>query len=288
MTDHQGAGGPGGGGRRAGGGGASRRLLRRAAGALLGLAALAAATAGPAGAAGRAGTAPELVALRAVAPSVVQEIRYASRENFVGEPVDGYRAPLCLLTAPAARALARAQRSLLRQGYTLKVYDCYRPQRAVDHFVRWAADLGDQRTKAVYYPRVDKSSLFGQGYLAERSGHSRGSTVDATLVRRAAGGRGGDGAPEACHARREGTAADGSVDMGTAYDCFDPLSATDAPGVTPRQRAERRRLRGALEGVGFANLPQEWWHFTYREEPYPDTYFDVPVSPEALRARRTG
>lgn len=123
------------------------------------------------------------VALSAVDPTIMQEMRYVRPHNFVGEPVDGYRQPVCLLTRPAAQALHRAQINLLRQGYSLKVYDCYRPQRAVDHFVRWAQDLGDERRKAEFYPRVEKSRLFEDGYIAKKSGHSRGSTMDVTLVR---------------------------------------------------------------------------------------------------------
>ncbi|WP_250637373.1 M15 family metallopeptidase [Lentzea guizhouensis] len=123
------------------------------------------------------------VNLRDVDPTIRHDIRYFSAHNFVGEPVDGYREPLCLLTKPAAKALRRVQREVLRRGYTLKVYDCYRPQRAVDHFVRWAKDLADERMKIEFYPRVDKTRLFEDGYIAEKSGHSRGSTLDVTIVR---------------------------------------------------------------------------------------------------------
>ncbi len=125
----------------------------------------------------------EFVSLRSVDPTIIQEMRYPTAHDFMGEPVDGYRQSLCILTRPAAEALHRAQLRLLRQGYSLKVYDCYRPQRAVDHFVRWAKDLDDQKMKAEFYPRVDKTRLFADGYIAEKSGHSRGSTVDLTLVR---------------------------------------------------------------------------------------------------------
>ncbi|MPY63015.1 M15 family metallopeptidase, partial [Streptomyces spongiae] len=128
--------------------------------------------------------APEdFVALGTVDPTILEDIRYFTRHNFVGERVDGYQQPLCILTRPAAEALHKAQTELLRQGYTLKVYDCYRPQRAVDHFVRWAKDLDDQRMKTEFYPQVDKTRLFTDGYIAEKSGHSRGSTMDLTLVK---------------------------------------------------------------------------------------------------------
>ncbi len=125
----------------------------------------------------------EFVALSDIDPTIIQDMRYATPRNFVGKPIDGYRQPICILTETAAKALHRAQQSLLKRGYSLKVYDCYRPQRAVDHFVRWAKDLDDQRMKQEYYPNVDKSNLFADGYIAEKSGHSRGSTVDLTLVK---------------------------------------------------------------------------------------------------------
>ncbi|MFF9630032.1 M15 family metallopeptidase [Streptomyces fradiae] len=235
--------------------------------------------------AGRAG-AGTFVELRAVDPTVLQEMRYATAHTFVGTPVDGYRAPVCLLTRPAARALHRAQARLLRRGLSLKVYDCYRPQRAVDHFVRWARDPADQRMKAAFYPRVDKARLFADGYVAERSGHSRGSTVDVTLVRlpREPARPYVPGEPLVdCTAPREARFPDDSVDMGTAFDCFDPLSHTDDPRVRGAARANRDLLRGVLAAEGFVNLPEEWWHFTYRPEPFPDTYFDFPV--EAVRSR---
>ncbi|MFG3499050.1 M15 family metallopeptidase [Streptomyces sp. NPDC047928] len=223
----------------------------------------------------------EFVALRSVDPTILQEMRYTTAHNFLGEPVDGYRQPVCLLTRPAARALHRAQVRLLRQGYSLKVYDCYRPQRAVDHFVRWAKDLQDQRMKAEFYPRVDKSRLFDDGYIAEKSGHSRGSTVDLTLVRlpRAPVRAPVPGEPLVeCFAPREERFPDDSVDMGTGFDCFDTLSHTEDPRIQGVRRANRQLLKGALAAQGFVNLPEEWWHFTYRPEVFPDTYFDFPVA----------
>ncbi|MFF2524571.1 M15 family metallopeptidase [Streptomyces liangshanensis] len=230
----------------------------------------------------------EFVALRSVAPTIVQEMRYATPHTFLGVRVDGYREPVCLVTRPAAEALRVAQARLLRQGYTLKMYDCYRPQRAVDHFVRWAKDLQDEAMKAEFYPRVDKSRLFEDGYIAERSGHSRGSTVDLTLVRLPARPTRPyvPGEPLApCHAPRAERFPDNSVDMGTGYDCFDTLSHTDDPRVQGARKDNRQVLRSALEAVGFANLPEEWWHFTYRPEPFPDTYFDFPVAWRSVAGR---
>ncbi|MFI2290379.1 M15 family metallopeptidase [Streptomyces niveus] len=273
--------------------------MTRLASALRALAATAAAllavTAAAPGAAGATGTsatstgsgvseptAPdEFVALRTVAPTIIQEIRYVTPHNFVGEPVDGYDQPLCILTRPAARALQRAQWKLLRQGYSLKVYDCYRPQRAVDHFVRWAKDLQDERMKPEFYPQVDKSRLFADGYIAEKSGHSRGSTVDLTIVKLPAKPTrpyvpGEKLVP--CYAPQSERFRDNSVDMGTGYDCFDTLSHTDDPRIQGERRANRQLLKSTLADVGFTNLPEEWWHFTHKPELFPDTYFDFPVS----------
>lgn len=202
---------------------------------------------------------PHLVALAAVGPGVDQAMRYAGSENFVGAPVDGYEAPVCLLSEPAARALAAVQQDLAAEGLGLRVFDCYRPQRAVAHFARWARDLADQRTKERYYPRVDKTELFEKGYIAERSGHSRGSTVDLTLLER----------------RPDGSLRE--VDMGTEFDLFDPRSHTESPEIAAAPLAARLRLRAAMARRGFRNLPVEWWHYTLENEPYPDRYLDVPV-----------
>ncbi|POX43923.1 M15 family metallopeptidase [Streptomyces sp. Ru72] len=227
----------------------------------------------------------DFVALRSVDPTILEEIRYFTPHNFIGERIDGYRQPLCILTRPAAEALHRAQVELVREGYTLKVYDCYRPQRAVDHFVRWAKDLDDQKMKGEFYPRVDKSRLFADGYIAERSGHSRGSTMDLTIVRLPARPTRPyvPGRPLVpCYAPEAERFPDNSVDMGTGFDCFDTLAHTDDPGVVGEQRANRQLLKRTLEGLGFVNLAEEWWHYTFKPEPYPDTYFDFPVSMESL------
>ncbi|CAL9639336.1 D-alanyl-D-alanine dipeptidase [Streptomyces sp. enrichment culture] len=231
-------------------------------------------------------TAPEgFVALRSVDRTIIQEMRYFTPHNFVGERIDGYRQPLCVLTRPAAQALHKAQTKLLRQGYTLKVYDCYRPQRAVDHFVRWAKDLDDQRMKDEFYPNVDKTRLFADGYIAEKSGHSRGSTVDLTIVKLPAKPTRPylPGEPLVpCYAPQDERFPDNSVDMGSGFDCFDTLSHTLDPRVQGEQRANRLLLKSTLEDLGFVNLAEEWWHFTYKPEPYPDTYFDFPVSAKSL------
>ncbi|MCD7442209.1 M15 family metallopeptidase [Streptomyces lincolnensis] len=269
---------------------AARRLVTAFAALLALTAASAPAQAFPAEAApSRAGADPkapaDFVALRTVDPTIIQEMRYLTRHNFVGERIDGYRQPLCILTRPAAQALHKAQRKLLRQGYSLKVYDCYRPQRAVNHFVRWAKDLEDQAMKGEFYPDVDKTRLFEDGYIAEKSGHSRGSTMDLTLVKLPASPTRPyvPGEPLVpCYAPRSERFPDNSVDMGTGFDCFDTLSHTLDPRIQGTQRANRLLLKSTLEGLGFVNLAEEWWHYTYKPEPYPDTYFDFPVSAKSL------
>jgi D-alanyl-D-alanine dipeptidase len=227
----------------------------------------------------------EFVALQDVDPTILHEIRYITPHNFVGEPINGYMEPLCILTKPAAKALHKAQMKLLRRGYSLKVYDCYRPQRAVDHFVAWAKDLDDQSMKGEFYPRVDKTRLFADGYIAEKSGHSRGSTLDLTMVKLPAEPTRPyePGEPLVpCYAPQDERFPDNSVDMGTGYDCFDTLAHTLDTRIRGKQRANRLLLKNALEGQGFVNLPEEWWHFTYKPELFPDTYFDFPVSRESL------
>lgn len=204
-------------------------------------------------------TGQDFVDVRSLDPSIAADMRYAGGENFVGEPIDGYEAPKCLLSRVAAEALVEVQSILRDDGFGLLVFDCYRPQRGVDHFVRWAKDTADLRTKAEYYPNVRKSRLFEDGYIASRSGHSRASTVDLTIVRRRP-----DGSVEA-------------LDMGTPFDFFDPRSHTESPDVTSEQQANRLRLRDAMEEGGFRNYSAEWWHYTMRDEPYPDEYFDRPI-----------
>ncbi|MHB6905920.1 M15 family metallopeptidase [Streptomyces sp. DB-54] len=230
----------------------------------------------------------EFVALRDVDPTIIQEIRYATPHDFMGVPVTGYREPMCILTRDAARALHRAQVAFLRRGYSLKVYDCYRPQRAVDHFVSWAKDLSDQRMKAEFYPRVDKSVLFRDGYIAEKSGHSRGSTVDLTLVPLPAVPTRPyvPGEPlTSCFGPRASRFPDSSLDMGTGFDCFDTLAHTLDPRIKGKQRAHRLLLKEGLERAGFVNYADEWWHYTFSPETFPDTYFDFPIARSSLTRR---
>ena len=189
-------------------------------------------------------------------PDVIQEIRYYSTYNFVGDRIDGYERPCAWITKEAAVALKAASDDCVRRGCRLKIYDAYRPQRAVAHFMRWAKDVGDVRMKAPFYPNLDKSVLFKQGYIAERSGHSRGSTVDLTLFDARTGKE---------------------VDMGGTFDWFGRESHPDYKGITKEQYANRMLLREIMLAHGFKPIAEEWWHFTLANEPYPDTYFDFPV-----------
>jgi D-alanyl-D-alanine dipeptidase len=223
---------------------------------------------------------PDLVSVVDVDPTIVVEARYYGSHNFIGRPIDGYEAPKCLLAREAALALAEVQADVRAFGLGLKTYDCYRPQRAVADFARWARDLADTKMKAEFYPDLDKSQLFELGYIAERSGHSRGSTVDLTLVPLAAPSEAAyrDGDPLVrCTAPRSERFRDDSLDMGTGYDCFSELSHTENPDVGPVAARNRLLLKSVMEKHGFVNYAQEWWHFTLLDEPYPQTYFDVPV-----------
>jgi D-alanyl-D-alanine dipeptidase len=220
------------------------------------------------------------VDIREHVSSVVTDVRYFGLHNFVGERIDGYNAPKCLLTLEAAEALQRVQADLEKFSFSLKTYDCYRPQRAVNHFVRWARNVGDTRTKKEFYPTVDKNRLFKDGYIAERSGHSRGSTVDLTIVPVPV--------PEeesyrpgqelfACFLPSIKRFGDNSIDMGTGFDCFHTLAHTANKDVGPDQRANRLLLKTLMEKHGFVNYDLEWWHFTLKNEPFPDTYFDFVI-----------
>jgi zinc D-Ala-D-Ala dipeptidase len=191
-----------------------------------------------------------------VVPGLAVDMRYFGEHNFVGRRVDGYEAPRCLLTTQAATALAQVQRDLVTSGIGLKVFDCYRPERAVAHFVRWVRSIADQNRKAEFYPHIDKQTLFRDGYISARSGHSRGSTVDLTLVSL------GDG--------RE-------LDMGTPFDFFDRRSWLSDRSVSPAAIANRRLLATTMQRRGFYGYSKEWWHFTLANEPFRETYFDFPV-----------
>jgi D-alanyl-D-alanine dipeptidase len=187
---------------------------------------------------------------------LVVDMRYYGTNNFIGDRIDGYERPRCLLTAQAARALAVVQRDLASRGLGLKVLDCYRPARAVAHFIRWAKRIDDVRNKAEYYPDVDKRDLFKLGYIAARSGHSRGSTVDLTVVRRV---------------------DKSELDMGTRYDFSGRQSWLSDKSVSAEAQKNRAMFVAAMTRGGFTPYQKEWWHFTLANEPFPQTYFDFPV-----------
>ena len=204
----------------------------------------------------------DFVVLADAVPGIVQEIRYYSTYNFVGDRVDGYEEPCALLTKEAARALKTVANELNVQGYRLKVFDAYRQVRAVKHFALWGIEDLDLRMKPYFYPTLEKQELFSKGYIASRSSHSRGSTVDLTLLDMKTG--------------RE-------LDMGSPFDLFSEISHPDYRGITAEQYQNRMILRSTMLRSGFAPIDCEWWHFTLKDEPFPDTYFDFPVSAGALK-----
>ena len=205
--------------------------------------------------------ASDFVLLSEAVPDAILEIRYYSTYNFIGDRIDGYEEPVALLTKEAAAALKDVSDELVEKGYRLKIYDAYRPQMAVDHFMRWAQDAEDARMKQYFYPDLEKNTLFPQGYIAEYSGHSRGSTVDLTLF---------------------DMTTEKEVDMGGTFDFFGELSHPDYRGITEEQYANRMILREAMLAHGFKPIGTEWWHFTLADEPYPDTYFTFPVNSDSL------
>ncbi|WP_416305102.1 M15 family metallopeptidase [Neptunicella sp. SCSIO 80796] len=195
-----------------------------------------------------------------VIPNAVFDLRYATDNNFVGQPVDGYRNAACILKKDAAKALKKVYQAAAEQGLNLYFFDCYRPQRAVDHFVRWVNDATDTRTKKDYYPNLAKDKLLG-GYIAAKSGHSRGYTVDMTIAEKNAQGQWQP------------------IDMGGSFDFFDPISNTDDPRVTPVQRENRYRLKALMEAQDFIPYDMEWWHFSYSADGKQKNkvYYDFPV-----------
>ena len=205
--------------------------------------------------------ASDFVILSEVVPDAILEIRYYSTYNFIGDRIDGYEEPIALLTEEAAQALAEVSEDLKEEGYRLKVYDAYRPQSAVTMFWTWSKDREDTRMKEYFYPEVDKSDLNMYGYVAKHSGHSRGSTVDLTLF---------------------DMDTEKEVDMGSTYDYFGDESHPDYSGITDEQRENRMILRDAMMRHGFKPIATEWWHFTLKDEPYPDTYFTFPVNSDSV------
>ena len=195
-------------------------------------------------------------------PGIVQEIRSYSSFNFIGDPIDGYEEPCAILTREAARALRAVANEMNVQGYRLKVFDAYRPAAAVKRFVLWGIEDLDLRMKPYFYPDLEKQELFAKGYIAKQSSHSRGSAVDLTLLDMQTGKE---------------------VDMGSPFDLFSPVSHPDYTGITQEQYDNRMILRRAMQRSGFLPIDCEWWHFCLKDEPYPDTYFEFPVSSAYLK-----
>ena len=202
------------------------------------------------------------VVLSDYVPGIVQEIRYYSTYNFVGDRIDGYEEPCALITKEAARALKSVSNQMNVQGYRLKVFDAYRPVTAVKHFVLWGLEDLDLRMKPYFYPELEKQELFAKGYIASNSSHSRGSTIDLTLLDMQTGME---------------------LDMGSPFDLFSERSHPDCKEVTEEQYANRMLLRNVMVNNGFQPLDCEWWHFTLKNEPFPDTYFEFPVSSQYLK-----
>ena len=222
----------------------------------------------------------EFVDVKEITPSIVLDLRYYTEHNFIGRRVDGYEAPKCYLTQAAAESLQRVQEELSQFSLSLKIYDGYRPQRAVDHFVRWAEDISDTLTKREFYPTIDKRYLFRDGYIASKSGHSRGSAVDLTIVpvpvpEQETYVEGQDLCE--CYLSAEKRFRDNSIDMGTGFDCFHSFSWTANDRIESQQRGNRLLLKTLMEKYGFINYEKEWWHFSLENEPFPDIYFDFVI-----------
>jgi len=189
-------------------------------------------------------------------PNAVIDLRYSTNHNFIGKPIDGYKSQKCIISKKAAIALEEVEKELAEYGFGIKIFDSYRPQRAVDHFVRWAKVLDDTLTKSEFYPTVDKKDLFKKGFIASKSSHTRGSTVDLTIINLKDGKK---------------------LDMGSNFDYFGKLSWVINSNITTEQQAHRALLQIIMKKNGFKNYSKEWWHFTLKNEPFPKTYFDFPV-----------
>jgi zinc D-Ala-D-Ala dipeptidase len=209
------------------------------------------------------------VYLHEIDPTILVSLRYKSNENFLGKPVEGYKAAVVIMTKQAAQALKKVQKEVKKDGYSLVVYDAYRPQQAVDSFVKWSQDLQDQSKKSYYYPRVDKNKVFDLGYIAKKSGHSRGSTVDLTLIKN---GKNLSSIQVKKRTLLDGYTIelldDGTVDMGSSFDLFDTASHSENDLIDKKYKKRRNYLKTVMEKQGFKNYPKEWWHFNLQNEPF--------------------
>jgi D-alanyl-D-alanine dipeptidase len=230
-----------------------------------------------------AATLPEgFVYLRDTDPTIVQDIRYASAHNFVGRPVKGYLAAECIVTEAAALGLAAVQKKLAEKKLSLIVWDCYRPKRAVEDFLQWSKHPAHAEMKAEFYPNTGKEKLFALGYLASRSAHSRGSTIDLGIVPAtlASAPKADASQPlKSCTLPKGERFEDGAIDFGTGYDCLDELAATSHAGVSETALANRQMLKSAMQAAGFRPYSKEWWHFELADEPFRQDGFDFEVAP---------
>ncbi|KTD65336.1 M15 family metallopeptidase [Legionella spiritensis] len=223
---------------------------------------------------------PGFVYLQDVAPEIIEDIRYAGSGNFIGKPVPGYQSGRCILTIAAARHLADVQKEAMKKGYRVKVYDCYRPTRAVNAFYQWSQNPNDTRMKRYYYPREEKKTLFAKGYIARHSGHSRGSTLDLTLVKLSPENSVSDKTRTTsirCFGKTTKYIDDGTINTGTRFDCLDKSAHVFYPDLSEQQHKNRLFLRRLMIQNGFTPYNKEWWHFTLSQEPYPHSYFNFPV-----------
>lgn len=228
----------------------------------------------------------DFVYLSQTAPSIQQDIRYASAYNFVGDPIPGYQASQCIVTVQTANALAKVQTELAKQGLGLKVYDCYRPTQAVNAFLSWSKTPGMTHMQPAFYPHLKKSQLFPLGYIAYQSGHSRGSTVDLTIVElnSVIPAHPNRDHLTSCMAAQNVRAPDNSIDMGTGFDCLDASAHVFYPNISPSQKQDRMLLRQVMISHGFVPYDKEWWHFTLKNEPFSQQYFNFPVTaPDGTR-----
>lgn len=222
------------------------------------------------------------VYLHEIDPTIRTSLRYYSDQNFMAKSVDGYKKSVVIMTQQAAEALKKAQEEFIADGYCLVVYDAYRPQDGVNHFIKWSEDVGDQKRKSQYYPRINKADVFELGYVAKRSGHSRGSTIDLTLIK----------VEDQLHEIQEKERKlldgftitlldDGTVDMGSSFDLVDEASHTQTNLVEEQFQKQRAYLKNVMAKHGFKNYSQEWWHFTLQDEPYSasqdSSYFNFPI-----------
>ncbi len=212
-------------------------------------------------------------------PSIVIDLRYSSNYNFIGDNIDGYKNNKCIVTKDMAEALKKVQNELQAMGLGLKVYDAYRPQMSVDHFLRWASDESDTLTKTEFYPTLTKKELLDKGYIATKSSHTRGSAIDLTIVSFPLSKQKPFKIENQweCSEGNSASQQDNSLDMGSGYDCFHEISHTGSMIITSQQRANRLLLKSLMEKQGFKNYYKEWWHYNFIDEPFPETYFNFSV-----------